>query len=620
MKRQSIFLLVLVLAGFWLAQAPPAQRVSAQTLKDAREKLEAEAGRLEKPKGGVPRLTVSFKNALADWLDLRLPQNRAALDRDFLGLEWDLNDELDQSVKYEDLGFVHLRLTRSDETPDWVLVTVNWSDLSLYRFDPDSHQRVLNNQQGEMQISDPDEHGDRLVLVRSQPEQELSYKVFHVPFLAAAKDKPILSGSVLVDNAEPFSPNLKVSPHELLIEYKEPGKNATQVRRYKVDGDTARRIDPTEYVAPALPSNVRLNRLAEEARSLRARELPDSPDEAEVATKSFRDQLRDWIDEQMPATLTEFEKSADRLQWDMRQRADRAGILGNAGGPEAGGHEFGWISRLEIQRAPNPQSDVAVIVGESVPCGENDSVYVYHFTARGRQMILADYHVASWSTMWGSHVAEVRFSWRNDHGDPLLAITRFPVQCGSSWTVLHTSLYRVEGASASAVLSSEHDNHGYDYDMHVTPSELILEMDAYGLEPGFSRRRVYRYDIGRGAKRVEPFAFSAKDFTQEWSDLPWEEAAPVSEKEWSPRLAEWHNSRLKTKTFYVEEASEPVVCSPKAPSGRYVQVAWSMEHLDSKPDDPPAPTYYFLIQERGPHLFTMVNIAAAPFPGCPAVQ
>jgi hypothetical protein len=147
----------------------------------------------------------------------------------------------------------------------------------------------------------------------------------------------------------------------------------------------------------------------------------------------------------------------------------------------------------------------------------------------------------------------------------------------------------------------------------LQPEQLVIELEDMGLEAGMTRRHIVRYKLGaNNVERIDPVAFSPSDFVQEWLTHPWEEMEWRSLEANRPLLKQWHATIPDSNGVIFGEPGQLAKCSE---SPGYWQFNASLQFKGPKREEDE--TVYFLVQERGRHLFTMVNISQNSFKGCP---
>ena len=218
-------------------------------------------------------------SALRDWIESRLPKNGHEL-RDPTGLEATLQGELTKAglsipgtpppdavgPDWLGLGYVDLGFRWFPQLPDTLFVTAGVSAICgvdsavyMYHFDADGRARVfkdhppgaLGYSAGGVELSEPDTHGRRLLLIDYMSVKcaslwmGMAYSVYRLGALGDAREL-LLSGerSFWLQMEQP----IVLKPDELIIELKDHSvdvmvHNRTQVLRY-IFADGVHRVDP----------------------------------------------------------------------------------------------------------------------------------------------------------------------------------------------------------------------------------------------------------------------------------------------------------------------------------------------------------------------------------------
>lgn len=99
------------------------------------------------------------------------------------------------------------------------------------------------------------------------------------------------------------------------------------------------------------------------------------------------------------------------------------------------------------------------------------------------------------------------------------------VQCGSVWNQLDYRLFRIGSGPELAVriFASKH-TFVMDFNVKLTAQDLLIELPAEAIFPGFRRTYELHYNIGpHGVERIDAVAIQPQDFVHEWLMEPWEE-------------------------------------------------------------------------------------------------
>lgn len=225
--------------------------------------------------------------ALRIWIESRLPQDKGLLSQQFRNLESIMQDELEAAgltgpdgsgastadtddSYFGGFGGVDVKLTRFPEMPDSLFATAGVSvpcgqDETVYKYDFDagSRKRVLENHLKsiwgstgtELQLSDPDPQGNRLLLIHRISVQcasswmGMAYSVYRLGYLPGIPE-PLLSGEhgFWLGND---GPEFVLKPDEMTMEFLDSSvdvgvHNRTQIHRYNLESGV-QRLDPVAF-------------------------------------------------------------------------------------------------------------------------------------------------------------------------------------------------------------------------------------------------------------------------------------------------------------------------------------------------------------------------------------
>lgn len=234
-------------------------------------------------------------------------------------------------------------------------------------------------------------------------------------------------------------------------------------------------------------------------------------------------------------------------------------------------------------------------------CGADRSVYLYEWRRErwNRRFALEatdyrrDRHGPEGSV-------KLQISPPDPSGARLVLATGTPPFCMSVWHTLYIRLFRIDNAQALLVEQTPTANLGQDDSPYsrLEPHGALIEFWGWSIDSDILiRKHVRRYKVDHDrAERIEPIAFSARDFVDEWLTRPWAEIAPWSD----PQLAERHKSLHKDSVSGVFGALKR--CAKPG--------EWQV------PVDLGARTVYFSVLERARYRFTMLRISEEPRPDC----
>src|SRR5271169_3030780 len=160
-----------------------------------------------------------------------------------------------------------------------------------------------------------------------------------------------------------------------------------------------------------------LEKLVHESALLRHTEkTPESKSDQAFAidkdrSVALRDALRDWVESHLPPSRATLDSDVSALQSKLEATLNRSGLLQGDG--SAG---YGYISRVEIARPPEYSEGLNVILGVTVPCGFEDSVYLYDYSQGPRNRVLESYS----SRPHDESITDVYFSDPDELGSHLI--------------------------------------------------------------------------------------------------------------------------------------------------------------------------------------------------------
>jgi hypothetical protein len=334
--------------------------------------------------------------------------------------------------------------------------------------------------------------------------------------------------------------------------------------------------------------------------STRLRAAQASGNEIEDFGKLTRSQLndyetilRDWIESRLPGNSRDLDARFALLQAQLSAELWRSGLMD--------------VAQLKFVRPPHYPGVLLVQAGVSVPCGTDDVVFLYRFTAHSRARMLESHG----DSKYGNTLLDTKFSKPDAYRDGVFYVSWDGVQCASVWNGIHYRLFHL-GADSDRALPLFSDFHGYtidgDANVRLTNEEWLLEVTAGAMEAGFRRTHVLHYRIGpEGVERIDPVALQPQDFVHEWLLRPWDEMQSRS----AAALAKWHKF-LHGDYFYGEyDFVQP--CKDR-PGIRQVGVG-VMQIGDQEIPEPLS--VYFLVEDLGGYRFKLIGVSFDRQSGCP---
>jgi hypothetical protein len=351
-----------------------------------------------------------------------------------------------------------------------------------------------------------------------------------------------------------------------------------------------------------------LERLAAESTQLRAfspiakADDPSFPDEFKRNKWTpVETALRDWIESRLPANRTELDRALPQLNSQLTADLWRAGLFE----PEKPVAFAGYVSDLTISRPAEDANLLIVRTAMTVPCGADDSFYLYRYSSAGWTRLLESANTGD----IGNYLLDLQVSLPGSSGSRLVSAMWDGASCASVWNGLGYHVYRINPSwdRAVPVFSGDHEM-VIDEDLNVKldPAELLLEFASGALEPGFRRRTVLHYAIGaEGGQRLDPVALQPQDFVHEWLISPWDDMKSRSAGD----LAKWHK-------FLHDISGEYEIVQPCSDRADFTQVGVLIESIGDR-ESPEPLSVYFMVRDHGGHRYEMSEIGYDRQEGCP---
>jgi hypothetical protein len=348
--------------------------------------------------------------------------------------------------------------------------------------------------------------------------------------------------------------------------------------------------------APFLFGQDELSHLVTESVPLRA--------STDVDWTKQKNALRDWIESRLPRNIAALDADFSNLETRLNAEIQQAGLAE----PETPNYRFGYVSNVKLSRPNEYPGALVVRAGVSVGCGNDESVFVYNF-AQARSRLLE----AHGSSKWGSTLVETRFSAPDVSMSRIFYASWFTVTCASVWNALDYRLFRVGPGPepAAPLLSSTHTFViGENLNVRLTPQDLLVELNAESMFPGYRRTYVLHYSIDPdGAQRIDPVALQPQDFVHEWLTQPWEEMWSRSGS--SDTLAKWHNFLHADLVLGDYEFVQPCLNRPGV-----VQVGAGITPIGDR-EIPEPLIIYFLVKDKGNYSYEMSGVSFDSNDDCP---
>lgn len=277
-----------------------------------------------------------------------------------------------------------------------------------------------------------------------------------------------------------------------------------------------------------------------------------------------------------------------------------------------GGTKYGVVGSLSLSRPPEYPEALLVIASAALPCGADQSVFLYDWSGGNPVRRLESIPDAA---EFGQSAA-ARVSARDGQGSRLAVLTRFAVSCVSCWNGIGYTLFRLGPGTAPATILQSGDQGIYycdDWNVRLRPDDFLLEFPGYSIDTGILiRTHVLHYRVGKdGAVRTDPVALKPQDFVDEWLTIPWNEMVSRSSASDLKQLEKWHGVLHSDTVLGDFRFVQP--CAEKP--GQWL-VAVDLHWVASKELPEPLPVY-FLIRWEENYRFQMTGISFDRQDGCP---
>ena len=205
-------------------------------------------------------------------------------------------------------------------------------------------------------------------------------------------------------------------------------------------------------------------------------------------------------------------------------------------------YDYGYIRAIDVVRPSNRVDWVVVRTSLTIPCGTDDSLYVFHATKTGASLLLAAETAAYDDTRHSQN--DLRFAIANK-SEGVVALMHTGARCKSSWRNLRYAVMRPsQDADRPAVLLAENAR------AHIaTPPQLFLadttvRIKFNGMTDRWRARRrrphLRSYRVGREVTRIAPFASLPADAVAEWLSLDEQHARTMTVKKGRNKVMRWH--------------------------------------------------------------------------------
>ncbi|MGJ5820882.1 hypothetical protein [Paludibaculum fermentans] len=340
----------------------------------------------------------------------------------------------------------------------------------------------------------------------------------------------------------------------------------------------------------------------------------DTPIPAAPMAKA-KHQLRDWIESKLASLKTDQEVPV--LEVKLNQELQSLGMLNE----EPEGSRFGTLGHLRL-RQEGGLVTLATSVG--ILCQNDQSAYAYQ-KKDGRWQRIWESEERDYSTgkyapqhIFAIHVFRPK-TITGDDRPPLVMTLGNEWGCGSFWHLVYYRVWRIDPTGPKLLINGSQQawlrlddfaTGTFRQDPYLADPavDVLLEFTVSSVDTGVGRREaVFRYRIdGDHARRIDPIAFTPRNFVEEWLTHDWPESSGWSTSE---AVRPWHNE------LHAEGVSGQFQRATKrCQSPGLWQVAFAPSGAEAKPSN--KPPRYFLIEWHPPFQFTLKDVSAKPWPDC----
>jgi hypothetical protein len=324
-------------------------------------------------------------------------------------------------------------------------------------------------------------------------------------------------------------------------------------------------------------------------------------------------QLRDWIETQL-ASAKDFDQ-AKALSARINEILSKLGAANSSDDQNL----LGSVGDVRIRAEA---ALVIVTTALGILCQYDESAYAYqNIDGRWKRIWESEQNDYSPKKYMPQFITSVHAwqSWKDGHkdGPPFIMTLGHAWGCASTWHDVYYRIWRIDPSGSKLLVDGSEfawmrtDTYakgsiGQDLE-NDSPIDALIEFSQASIDPGVHNREAVRHYLIEGdhARRVDPVALSPRDFVDEWLTRPWSESAAWSA---SPDLQTWR------RKFDADAAGAYNGPSMHCETPDLWQVAVEPQHEANQLK--PEPPVFFLVRWRPPYHFTMVDIAAKPWPHC----
>ena len=315
----------------------------------------------------------------------------------------------------------------------------------------------------------------------------------------------------------------------------------------------------------------------------------------------YKEQLRELVLKTL-GDLTDAEANPDAIKAEIVRRLKEAGIRFSTN-PEKEARPYGVIDKVEVVRPAQHLELLSVIFHFNLAGNIDSSFSLFGRRQLGWELLARDEHIPTpnselaWASTW--HVATPEFSPSEKDGSFVMLLWSESDHSTDGYHGIDVELHRFD-----VNLQSHRIFHrlfsGKNQQLALDPDALRAEVAAFTHDPGRGgcRTYVYHYRIkGEEVTRIAPVAFDAHDFVDEWTSVPWEEAAAWSDPVNLQNLRQGHEEN-RGGEMSVQ------LCDAK-------RTIWQIAIAQNDND-----SLYFTVKQTGKWDFLMKSVSDKPMDGC----
>lgn len=349
-------------------------------------------------------------------------------------------------------------------------------------------------------------------------------------------------------------------------------------------------------------------------------DLPyDVPEAARPLLTQLKHQLRELILSTLDAPQNQG-AAPGRLTAEVLRQLERERVpVGKESLPKS--QPYGGILDVTITEPGGNPDLLAATTTLQVPCCEGDtSLYIFKREAVGWNLVIA-VESNDYSKVNGAQDNfDYAISPRDEQGDWYVVTAHIPGWCTSCWSGIHYRVLR-PGPTVSAPRVLLNKEKGV-YRCGEPPYRLALEPGGFRIDyvssewldhDLFTTVQPDRYVVSSDhVTRVAPVAYTAQEFLNAWTQMPWSEARQWSNPAQTSSLESWH-SRLQPspngKRYLGTSKFEFVQACNNPPTKWQIGLTAGRREVES-------PHLFFTVSVKD-DAFNLEGIDVERPPGCP---